>query len=262
MSCTNNEFGVNSLCFSKPFESCTIQNKYYGKIYQVSSLRLEQEFNDLILIVPNVLILIFGRSFNKNLGTIPRYITELRFGDEYNQSVELLPSHLKCLVFGRNYNLPLVLSKNIENLTIGSYFNQEYKLTKKLLHIDFMFIIRNPIKFSKHLTTLMMHSYCNLTIELPKYITILKIGFSRLKSVIFTSRMTYIEIYLSSNAQMKHFIFEHSYKVIHLKNVAFNNWDLTSLTDNPKKIILHCLSNINSNNEPKNITYNIIRHSP
>lgn len=245
---------------------CTCTNglaikKYYDKMYQITKLIFEQDFNEPILIAPNVLVLIFGRFFNQEIGIIPRYIVELRFGEKYNCLVGLLPGSLKCLIFGNNYILTLILSKNIERLTIGYGFNcdETFKLTKKLLHIIFECNVKIPIKFSKHLTTLLVYTYCNQIIKLPKYITFLKIGFSSIKSINFTSRMIYIELYLNSRNQMKHLIFEHPYKAIHLKNVSFCNWDLSDLTDNPKKIILHCLSYGNTANEPRNAIIDLIK---
>lgn len=126
---------ISNVLISNPITKLPILLQY---------LKLSDSYNFDIVLPFELLVLFFGKCFNK-LINYPNKIFYIKYGDDFNCPVNNLPSSLEFLIFGKKFNQPIenlpnvlkllylsvefnnsvdFLPNNLEYLNIGQNFNQ------------------------------------------------------------------------------------------------------------------------------------------
>ena len=83
----------------------------------------------------NIISIVFGTYFNKQVDNLPIYLLNLTFGIKFNKAVDKLPMHLLNITFGNDFNQTVnKLPTSLLNITFGVHFNNDVQLFQTRLH--------------------------------------------------------------------------------------------------------------------------------
>lgn len=117
----------------------------------------------------NTQSLIIGAS-EHGITTVNYYIEELKnIMSEYNFDKTLVPEkYLTSLAFVSMYLMPIILAKNVLDVSLTLYADQHTDLTKKLTRVVLHRTFNEPITLSKNLLCVTFGQCFNQLINAPK----------------------------------------------------------------------------------------------
>lgn len=118
----------------------TIKNNKQYKIvnkFDIHGLSMDHEFNEQIILPPNLIRLTMGYSFNKSI-ILPANLTDLTMGHSFDKRIKF-PANLTQLTMGFNFKYPIILPTNLTHLTMGHSFDHPLILPTTLTHLTMEF---------------------------------------------------------------------------------------------------------------------------